>query len=323
MAIISSIGYGGDVLEGDLPIWRRSFAAEYGVVGPDDWKVAVKPGVDRTLTVAPGIGFGHTVIDENDEAEVTVTLNTLASGTTRWDMIVARRNRSGPGGTTTFTKVTGTSAGLATFASRLQDPSTTDDQPLALVQVNGNGAGGVINAATLIDLRAWAANGGMVATSDLVLQYLNAVGTQVQVGSVVWTRILDSASAPVWAKSRATIAPMSLFGAGSPLVSATAPVTDGSQVWLQQAGTQVTVTDGAGYARITFPVEFPNGLLTVLLTNGDSVTNAGQTFEALVGAPWPISKNNVVYRVWNNRSAGGSERPGGYLHRVNWLAIGW
>lgn len=319
MAIIDSIGYGGTVTEDDVAVWRRSFPGTYGVVGAGDWKVAVKPAVDRTLTIAPGRGWGHGVIDQSDNStEDAVTLTTLASGT-RWDLIVAHRDWSGAGGTTTFTKVTGTSSQTATFASRAQTPGTLDDQPLALVQVTGNGGGGVID--TVIDLRVWAANGGAVAATGglgtngipLVLQYLNDAGTEVWVGNDVWHRYVDGAGALQWTRTATTSVPM--YGVGSAMSGTPATTSD----FRMQAGTQVATTDSAGFGRINFPVAFPTGLLTVQLTGGDNISNPDVIFATGWSNFPPADRTTVVYTV---RTSAGVPRLN-YLHRVNWLAVGW
>lgn len=198
MAITDSIGYGGTVTEDDLPRWRRSFAGTYGVVDPGDWKVTLKAGTDRTLRVAAGDGYGHAVIDTNDGTATgaEVTLATLSSGT-RYDLIVARRDWSGTGGTTTFDKVTGTSSSVAAFASRNQSPGTAiDDQPLAIVTVQGSGTGGSVTAVT--DARVWQTDSGAVGASTAVLQYLNEVGTEIRIGSVIYTRVPDGLGGSAW-----------------------------------------------------------------------------------------------------------------------------
>lgn len=200
MAITSSIGYGGTVQEDDIPQWQRSFGCKYGVVAAGDWKVTIKPGVDRTLIVAPGTGFGHTVIDLNDATEVTVQLGTLATpGASRWDMLVAHRDWAGAGGETTFDKVAGGASQLAAFASRAQTPGDTDDQPIALVEVIGGVGGGTLGQVR--DLRVWAGNGGLYAADELALQYMDEVGTSILIGTTRYDRVIDGSSNPVWRAS--------------------------------------------------------------------------------------------------------------------------
>jgi hypothetical protein len=197
MAITESLGYGGTITEDDLPRWRRSFAGAYGIVGPGDWKVTEKSGTDRTLRVAAGDGYGHLVLDTNDDTatDAEVTLATLASGT-RYDLIVARRDWSGTGGTTTFDKVTGTSSSIAAFSTRNQTPGTLDDQPLALVTVQGSGTGGSITSVR--DVRVWQDNGGAVASDVLALQYINSIGSEVRIGDTLYTRAPDGLGGATW-----------------------------------------------------------------------------------------------------------------------------
>lgn len=324
MAITGSLGYGGTVGEDDIAPWRRSFPAAYGVVGDADWKVTIKPGVDRTLKIAAGLGYGHGVIDTNDAVETgaTVQLPTLSgTGTVRWDLVVARRDWSGTGGTTTFEYVTGTSVQTAVFSSRSQTPGVEDDQPLALVRVVGNGGGGAIDSSNVIDLRVWASNGGMVGNSDLVVHYLTEPGTTVRVGSRVWTRTVSTLTgSAVWTPSTvAGVNPVAFLGQNGSF-AATSPADDRT-VWSVQAGTVGVMTDGGGMATLTFPTPFPNGLLTVVLSGGeDSET---PDFNAnIIGAP---TKSGCTYRLWASTAADGGTRyvQRNKAHRLNWVAIGW
>lgn len=266
MAITESLGYGGTITEDDLAVWRRAFPGTYGVVAAGDWKVTVKPGVDRTLRVAAGQGYGHLVVDTNDDTEAgaTVQLNTLASGT-RWDLIVARRDWSGSGGTSTFTKVTGTSVQTAVLASRAQTPGVLDEQPLALVQVTGNGGGGVIS--DVVDLRVWHGDGGAYAESVLVLQFLTDVGTMIRIGGDVWSRGLDPLTgSAAWTQIRLGLAKVPTAMAGS------AP----------PAGTplhRVVITNAVnsgpnGRWAVSYGYTFPNGVVAVsaIVLNGASTT---------------------------------------------------
>jgi hypothetical protein len=76
-------------------------------------------------------------------------------------------------------------------------------------------------------------------------------------------------------------------------------------IW--QAGSTI-VTTAAGVATVTFPKPFPNGLLTVQVTNGDSSSCGGQ-------AIWEGSGASVTgFPIYNG---------GNGTCRVNWVAIGW
>jgi hypothetical protein len=82
-------------------------------------------------------------------------------------------------------------------------------------------------------------------------------------------------------------------------------------------------SDGAGYSRVTFQKPFPNGLLTVITTNGDSSIDRarGKQFTMPIsGIPWDNGRlNDFVYVVQGENGV----NYGNQLHRVNWIAIGW
>lgn len=241
MAITDSLGYGGTITEDDIPRWGRSFDARYGVISAGDWKVTAKAGVDRTVGIAAGDGFGHKVIDTND-AEVTKTFATLSSGT-RYDLVVARRDWSGAGGTTTFAVVTGTASSIAAFATRNRNPGVLDDQPLAVVQVIGGVGGGVLG--TVSDVRVWQSGSGAVALDALALQYLDDIGTSVRIGQTIYQRILDGSGGPVWDLRPATI-PVS--GTGTLTASTVESVVSGCTVTLPAGTYDITATGFADWS---------------------------------------------------------------------------
>ena len=132
---ITSHGYFGDIDEVVLAsIWAQFLGHSPCVATSADWKVTTVSGVDRTVRIATGTGYGYGVADVSD-ATVDVQLDTLSSGTTRWDAIVARRNWQPVGGTTSFVAVKGTSTKAVPTLST--SPGVQADQLLALVQVTG------------------------------------------------------------------------------------------------------------------------------------------------------------------------------------------
>ncbi|MGN8245230.1 gp53-like domain-containing protein [Cellulomonas soli] len=316
---ITSIGYAGQVTEANTADWLAA-VAEYGVVGAADWRVSAVPLADRTVQVAAGAGWGKAISDTSVET-VNLTLDPVTSGSTRWDLITAHRDRAGTSGLTTFGVVEGNADPLSAIAARARfgPTSDADDQPLALARIDA----GSTDIKELRDLRCWSANGGMCAVDELVLQYLTRPGTRVQIGTSTWSRVIGSQGNPTWVETPLS-SPLNVFGAGS-LLDGNLPA---SPKFLLQAGTQVAITDASGYARLTFPKPFPNGLLTAILTNGDSNidrTAAGDVLQmSIAGNPWGTgSRTNVVYAVMRPRASWAALNTGGLLHRVNWLAIGW
>ncbi|MBQ9916090.1 MAG: hypothetical protein IJO71_02690 [Microbacterium sp.] len=82
---------------------------------------------------------------------------------------------------------------------------------------------------------------------------------------------------------------------------------------ITQAGTAVgtVAADGTGM-NVGFPSAFPNGVITVVVTNGDASPSA--TDRVRGAANVTLSTFGVV---WENVTGGGG------LRRANWIAIGW
>jgi hypothetical protein len=169
-----------------------------------DWKVTAgaNPG---QLNVAAGTGWGQGVMDTTTAIE-TVTQATLPSSGTRWDLVVRRRDWTPPGGTTSLVIIQGTST--EQLPPRTQNPGVTDDQPLALVQWTA----GYTSPTSIVDLRVWAGNGGMVAKDQLALSYLARVGARVTIAGQKWAYVLDSNDSPLWVDEVAETTPMLTLG---------------------------------------------------------------------------------------------------------------
>lgn len=323
---ITSVGYDGVVNETQwAALIKKVGAAEYGVVGVDDWKVTPVVGADRTVSIAPGKGWGHGVFDENTAA-VALQLDPITTGV-RYDLIVMRRDWTGTGGVSTFAKVTGTDA-VQIPTGRTTGPGVIDEQPIALVQViAGQATVGVIR-----DLRCWAGNGGLKIWHDLSLSYLNSIATTITDmgngkkytrhigldGNPYWTVGVEDGYIPLYGTA-------GTVSGGIPTANTEAGFAK-SPSFLIQAGTTVQPTDAAGYGRITWPKAFPNGLVTVILTNGDSSATGGAIIEvegnnAFWGPSGNGSRVDVVYMM---RDFLGTQamKPNTW-HRVNWIAIGW
>lgn len=74
-----------------------------------------------------------------------------------------------------------------------------------------------------------------------------------------------------------------------------------------QAATSVVLTNVGGSAGITFPSPFPNGLITIIVANGDG--NVGSFRPSLVA--WSLSAFTVYAEQVNSTV------------RLNWVALGW
>lgn len=196
MALEADVNYGfkGEVTSAVTPIVLGR-GVLYSVEGPLDLQVTSGGGGDRAVSVRQGSAWGDGVLSTWNTGAV---LNgaSVASGS-RWDTVVIRREwtpESSPTGTATLMLLQGSST-RAISVSRTTDAGvTTSDQPIALVRFQA----GQTAAQEIVDLRTWAgAGGGMVAVSDAALAYLNAPGTQVQIGFTQYTRTMIGGS-PQW-----------------------------------------------------------------------------------------------------------------------------
>jgi hypothetical protein len=326
---ITSIGYDGSVNEAQ---WSKlvplAGSSHYGVAGAPDWKVTPHATLDRGVSIATGSGWGHGVLDTSD-ATVSLQGTTVSSGS-RWDLVVARRNWGGAGGLTTFVVVPGSAS--KTLPARNTNAGTLDDQPLALVQFTA----GQTAPTAVVDLRCWARNGGMMAKDDLALIYLKMPGAQVMINGAQWNCELDANGNTSWTTFVSGRIP--LFGGtdaalDGPAGSNPMNMINAGQQFLIQTGTTVQRSDPSGYARITWPKPFPNGVLYVSGFNGDDYalqmgglviasSGGGQIF----GTESFGNKNSWVY-VLHGYSTGYNDGPlirkGNTLHRINWIAIGW
>lgn len=204
---LTSVFYDGPVTETDRAK-NRAGAPDYGVYGGDDFKVRQHPTLPYALFVGKGKAHGHGVTD-TAETDQVVQCDTLSgAGTVRWDLIVVRRNwqplLGGP------SKLVAIPGGVNTTipAARLNNPGVEDDQPIAMVQWNG----GLNTPKQIIDLRCWAANGGMEIANEIAFEYLSKPGSAIRFEGLTWRYTLQANS--VWAWSAEGFAQN--YGAVSP-----------------------------------------------------------------------------------------------------------
>jgi hypothetical protein len=282
MAITSKF-YDTAITESD---WaeNRFGDARYGVVGANDWKVTAVAGADRTVSISPGKGFGHGIADVSD-TNVTIQLDPIASGS-RWDLIAMRRDwQPLAGGPSAFVKVTGSSAkGIP--GTRVNDPGVQDDQPVYLVQVTA----GDTNPTGFVDLRCWAANGGLVVADKLALDYLNVPGARVLLGGTEYRYIPNSAGDFAW-ESRET-----MFREWNAVTTITVPNAAGASravsfpAGMFDVAPHVTATRvGAGAAKlIAYPANITTSGCTIGVYSGDGSpydTTVSVNFRAVQTSP--------------------------------------
>lgn len=173
----TTAGYDGTLDEVQL----AKLLPRYSVVGPEDFKATTQAG-DRIVAISDGIALGPGTVDVAT-AIPNIQFAAAATGTTRWDLVALRRDWQPPGGSSSIVIIQGGSAkgfpavGTATTAWNRR-PGIVDDQPLYLQQVNGTLLG------ERVDLRVWNGGGGLFAKDDMVRQYMNQVGTDINIRGV-------------------------------------------------------------------------------------------------------------------------------------------
>ena len=300
-------------------------AAQYSVGGVNDCKVVTSAHADRGIEIKPGTITGDGVMDKF-ESSTFLAHSAVASGADRWDMVVLRRTWNPTPGASTYVFTIITGGTNKSLPARNNTKGTLADQPIALCRIKAGSS--VVQE--IIDLRVWAHNGGAAANDDLVMTYLNDPGTVISIGTtandrVEWHREVDKDGNVYWRPANTP-----LYGSGASLFGAS-PAPNNSAL-LMQAGSIVHSSDASGYARITWPKPFPNGLLTVVATNGDdwALSMGGLT---VAGSGNPVfgteaigNKTSWVY-VIHGYATGYNDGPlirkANLWHRINWIAIGW
>lgn len=202
---LKSVFYDGAVTESDRAS-NRAGAADYGVYGANDFKVTAHPSIPYAVLVKAGRAHGHGVTDEA-EIDQVVNCPSLASGT-RWDLIVVRRNwQPELGGPSVLVPLTA-GADPVIPGSRKVGPGVEDDQPLFFVKWQG----GVSAPDEFIDMRVWAGNSGLVATSTKVMDYLGKVGTAVVINGVTWRYAFGTNNVLGWKSDAPDVRAISLAG---------------------------------------------------------------------------------------------------------------
>ena len=171
---------GNGIKENEWAASAVSRGATYGVVGANGLDLTPHLSTPYTLNIGPALeGFwGHGVWDVSDAQVTLPAVTPPATNATRWDLVAARRDwQPTGGGPTALVVVEGTTA-MALPATRANTPGEVDDQPLWLVQWRG----GDTQPIATVDLRCWAANGGVLAVDKLALGYLAVPGARVRIG---------------------------------------------------------------------------------------------------------------------------------------------
>lgn len=322
------IGYPGTVNSAQLANWMPNVAAaHYSVEGLTHAQVVTNAIGSRGVTVKKGTVMGDGIMDifEND---TNLNFGSVATGSPdRWDMVVLRRTWSATVGASTsiYTIIPG--GPNKSLPSRNNNKGVLSDQPIALCRIKAGNA----NVQEIIDLRCWASNGGVVAVNDLVMNYLDQIGTSLNINGKQWVKIVSANSASTSWVALTTQGTIDLGGVGSSLTGGVNVNKD----FIVQAGTISQKTDSAGYGRVTWDTPFPNGCLAVVGFDGDDWAGTGSLLVASAGRSDVFGpsgyggKNDWVYAIKiqpmseNGSGSARISRKANFQHRINYIAIGW
>lgn len=234
-------GYDGTVDE----VQFAKLLHRYSVVGAEDFKATTQAG-DRIVAIGDGTALGPGTVDVAT-AIPNIQFAAAATGATRWDLVALRRDWQPPGGTSSIVIIQGGSAkgfpavGTATTAWNRR-PGIIDDQPLYLQEVNGTLLG------QRIDLRVWNGGGGLYANDDLVRQYMNQIGTDINIRGTNRKLQLGDNDAEQWTTTNFDGIP-----------------ADVRQI--VKTGNVSVNTNGFGDAYFSFPVAFPTAMVSCVASD--------------------------------------------------------
>ena len=181
---ITSVGYDGSINETQWAIMAPRMSMPYWVEDVDALKATILKGKDRTISLNPGRFGGQGVMDQSTAVE-EIAFAPVASGN-RYDLVVARRNWQGDGGTTTLEAIEGSTTKKIPSFNR--GPGLLDDQLLYLVHLQA----GRTTPVSVIDLRGFGLNSRVQLFDPLALEgYNNWPGLQAQIGREEYTLQTD------------------------------------------------------------------------------------------------------------------------------------
>lgn len=277
-----------------------------GVVGGLDFKVSYASSF--TLTVKAGTAYvGATsqgYYTQVMPVDGSVVLDSNASASARIDRIflaIGDRDNSGGAEEAVIYVVVGT-AGAGVPATTTMDATYKATLELARVSIPASTTSN-LSTATITDFRTYAPVSSVIPTTSSNRPSAAATWptTSAFTGLGIYetdTKSLRFYDGTNWVPSG--IRPFNTTG----VYAGSAPNISTSQL-LMQAGTSVTMTNASGLYTVTFPSAFPNGVVSVVATNGDDTGSA-----VVLNSP-TLSGFTASFGV------------GSVLKRCNWIAIGW
>lgn len=262
-------------------------AARFGVRGATDLQVVRNTSLDRGISILGGDIYGDAVLSVYDPTvpAAVIGLPAPSSGTSRWHMVVARRDWQNPY-TVAFPTIDAGPSLPARLPAWQNNPGVTSDQPLALVEViAGQSAVGQI-----IDLRCWAAAGGYLIKDAHALDYLKELGAVARLGGTTYTCQLLTGDVVDW-------------------VSSMVPVVQAGKMLFNIAASASSLTK-----TVTFPKPFAAAPI-VTATLASNV--AGNASQLLVSAYGETTTGCTLKIQTNDNTSIGTT----YNINVNWTAV--
>lgn len=301
-----------------------------GVAGGQDYKVSYSSSF--TLTVKAGTAYvGATsqgYYTQVMPVDGSVVLNSNSSSSTRIDRIflaIADRDNSGSAEEAVIYVVTGT-AGAGVPATTTMDATYKATLELAQVSIPGNTTSN-LSGATITDTRTFSPVSTVIPTTSGNRPSAAATWPTSAAYTGLGIYETDTKSLRFYDGSNWVPTGIRYYNSRN-VLSGSTPSTSTSQL-LMQTGTDVVTTDGSGFATINFPSAFPNSLISLVITSGDSYLGGADYSEPVIVG---VNTSNTslfmieAYRLYGPVNAYNAVAMDKFINatlRCNWIALGW
>jgi hypothetical protein len=186
---LSSKYYTGPVNNVEWATGTRRLGYRYIVHGYNDMRPSPSGALVRGVSFESGGASGGGIVDINDDVEV---ISLASNAADRWHLVGIRRTW-GATNASEFDSIIGTA--VRQLPTRPTTAGTEDFHPIALCFVPGGGAA----VTEVLDLRLISDNSGIMVAADpdagdLIRGFMATAGTQIRVGTIDWTRVLNGAT---------------------------------------------------------------------------------------------------------------------------------
>jgi hypothetical protein len=128
--------------------------------------------------------------------------------------------------------------------------------------------------------------------------------------------ILEVTDGTNWNRPGPKVVPSATSRVGSALPATAFTTGSFTPIWLP--GSKVVTTDGSGYFSIDYPSAFPNGVIALIFTNGDSAQGRDMIVST-AGSPFTQTLATGFGSVVNSAGAAVASAT----IRVDYIAVGW